>query len=86
MIKQIKYNIFSILLNSILATFSLVILSYVTYDIIFNSNYIGYLLILIILIVTGQFTLNSLRNTYRYALNLPAIELTELLLFDHQKM
>ena len=83
--EKIKYNFFFVLQNFVFAVFVIFIFIEVFYETVFNSNYIGFVLMLILWFITHLFIVNSLRNTYRYLSNLPAIEFTNFSLIDHQQ-
>jgi hypothetical protein len=85
MTEKIKYNFFYVLQNFVFAVFAILIFIKVFYETVFVSNYIGYVLMVILWFIAYLFTANSLRNTYRYLSNLPAIEFTEFSLIDHQQ-
>ncbi len=85
MTEKIKYNFFYIFQNFIFSVVAILIFIKVFYETVFNSNYIGYVLMLILWFLGYLFTANSLRNTYRYLSKLPAIEFTEFSLIDHQQ-
>lgn len=85
MTEKVKYNFFYIIQNFVFAIFAILFFIVVFYETVFNSNYIGFVLMLILWFIAYLFTANSLRNTYRYISNLPAIEFTEFSLIDHQQ-